>query len=311
MSLACFSLSRSAAAFSKSCALIAASFVDANLLDLVLDLLHVRRTRHGADARARAGFVHDVDRLVRQEAAGDVTVGKLHRHLERFVGELRLVVRLVLRAQTLQDQNRFLHSRRLDLHRLETALERGVLLDVLAVLVQRRRADALQFPAAERRLDDVRSVHRAFRGTGADDGVQLVDEEDDVLGATDLVHDRLDPLFELAAVFRAGDHEREVEGDDFLVAQEFRHVAVRDLLRETFDDRGLADAGFADEHRIVLRAAAEHLNDALDFVVPADHRIDFAFLREFGEVAAKGAQRRRLDVLLAADRLPTAAAFLL
>ena len=111
-----------------------------------------------------------------------IAVGKLHRGFERFVGELRLVMRLVFRTQAFENQDRFVDGRRFDFHRLEAAFERGVLLDVLAVLVQRRRADALQLAAAERGLDDVRGVHRAFGRTGADDGVQLVDEEDDVLG---------------------------------------------------------------------------------------------------------------------------------
>ena len=212
------------------------------------------------------------------------------------------MVRLVLRAQPFQDQDRLVDGRRLDLHRLEAAFERGVLLDVLAVFVERGRADALQLAAAKRGLDDVGGVHRAFGGTGADDGVQLVDEEDDVLRAADLVHHGLDALLELAAVFRARDHQGEVEGDDLLVAQEFRHVAVGDFLGEALDDRGLAHAGFADEDGIVLRAAAEHLDDALDFVLPADDRIELALLRQLGQVAAEGAQRRRLDFLLATAR---------
>jgi hypothetical protein len=115
---------------------------------------------------------------------------------------------------------------------LEAALERGVLLDVFAVLVERGGADALQLAAAEGGLDDVGGVHRALGGAGADDGVQLVDEEDDVLGAADLVHHRLDALLELAAVLGAGDHQGEVEGDDLLVAQDLRHVAVGDFLGE-------------------------------------------------------------------------------
>ena len=89
-----------------------------------------------------------------------------------------------------------------------------------------------------------------------------------------------------------------------LVAQEFRHVAVGDFLREAFDDGGLADAGFAEQHRIVLRAAAENLDDALDFVLAADDRIDLILLaRNLGQVAAEGAQRRRLDFLLRRCRL--------
>ena len=165
--------------------------------------------------------------------------------LERFVGQLGFVMGLVLRTQAFQDQNRFFDRRRFDFHGLEAAFQRGVLFDVLAILVQRGRADALQFAAAKRRLDDVRGVHRAFGGTGADDRVQLVDEQDDVFRAADLVHDRLDALFELSAVFGAGDHQREVEGDDFFVAQKLRHVAIRDFLGEAFDDGRFANPGFA------------------------------------------------------------------
>ena len=70
-----------------------------------------------------------------------------------------------------------LERRLLDHDRLEAALERGVALDVLAVLVERGRADALQLAARERRLEDVRGVDRALGRAGADERVQLVDEQ--------------------------------------------------------------------------------------------------------------------------------------
>ena len=67
--------------------------------------------------------------------------------------------------------------------RLEAPLERRVLLDVLAVLVERRRADAMQFAARQRRLEHVGGVHRALRLAGADERVQFVDEQDDLPSA--------------------------------------------------------------------------------------------------------------------------------
>ena len=82
--------------------------------------------------------------------------------------------------------DRLLEGGLLDHDRLEAALEGGVLLDVLAELVEGRGADALQLPARERRLQDVRRVDRAFRCTGADERVQLVDEEDRVIRAAQL-----------------------------------------------------------------------------------------------------------------------------
>ncbi len=216
-----------------------------DLLDLFFDFLDVGRTGHGVDPGAGAGFVHDVDRFVGQKPAGDVTLGKLDRLLERFVGQLGFVVRLVFRTQAFEDEDRLIDGGSLDLDGLEASFEGGVFLDVFAILVQRGRPDALQLAPAERGLDDVRGVHRAFGRAGADDGVQLVDKKDDVLGAANFVHHGFDSLFELSAILRARDHQGEVEGDDFFVAQKFRHVAAGNLLGQAFDDCRLADTGFA------------------------------------------------------------------
>ena len=76
-------------------------------------------------------------------------------------------------------------------------------------------------------LSTLRRVDRALGAAGADQRVQLVDEQDDVLGAADLVHHRLDALLELAAVLRAGDHHRQVEHDDAAVVQDLGHVCRR------------------------------------------------------------------------------------
>ena len=72
---------------------------------------------------------------------------------------------------------------------------------------------------------------------------------------------------------------------------ELRHVAVDDAQREAFDDGGLADAGLADQHGIVLGAAREHLHSAADFLVAADHRIELAFARRFRQIARIFLQR--------------------
>ena len=73
---------------------------------------------------------------------------------------------------------RLFDVRLVDLNRLETALQGGIALDVLAILVERGRADGLQFAAREGRLEDVGRVDRAFSRAGADQRMQLVDEED-------------------------------------------------------------------------------------------------------------------------------------
>src|SRR5437762_3347522 len=75
------------------------------------------------------------------------------------------------------------------------------------------------------------------------------------------------------------------EREQLLVLEAVRHVAVDAARRQVFDDRGLADAGLADQHRIVLEAPREHLDGAADFLVASDHRVELAVAGRIGEVA--------------------------
>ena len=175
-----------------------------------------------------------------------------------------------------------------DQHGLEAALERGVLLDVRAVLVERGRADAAQLAAREHRLEQVGGVDRSLGGAGADDRVELVEEQDDpALGVGDFLQDALQAFLELAPVCGSGDQRAHVEGDHAPVAQRLGHVAVDDALGQALDDRGLADAGLADQDGVVLGAPAQHLDHAADLVVAADHRVELALLGGLGQVAAE------------------------
>ena len=179
-----------------------------------------------------------------------------------------------------------------DEDRLEPARQRRVLFDMLAILIERGGADAMQFAARQRRLEQVGRIHRAVGLAGADQGVHLVDEQDDpAFGRGDFLQHGFQPLLEFAAVFRARDQRAQIERQQLLVLQAFRHVAVDDAQRQAFDDRGLADAGLADQHRIVLGAAGQHLDGAADFLVAADHRIELAVARRLGQVAGIFLQR--------------------
>ena len=160
------------------------------------------------------------------------------------------------------------------------------------VLGGRRRADAADLAPRQRGLQDVGGVERSFGRAGAHQRVQLVDEHDDVRVLDQLLHDGLEPLLELAAVLRARHHERDVEGDDALVGEEARHAAGDDPLGQPFDNRRLADAGLADEDRVVLRPPAQHLLDALHLLLAADQRVEGLPPGRLGEVAAELGEQR-------------------
>ena len=186
------------------------------------------------------------------------------------------MVLLVARADAEEDGDGLVDGRLLDHHRLEAPLEGRVLLDVLAVLVERRRADALQLAAGQWRLEDVGRVDRALGRAGADQGVQLVDEEDVVVAAAQLLDDLLEPLLELAAVLGARDQRADVESQDALVDERLGHVSADDPMRQPLGDGGLADSRLTDQRRVVLGAAAQDLDDALDLLLAPDDRVELA-----------------------------------
>src|SRR3954453_13838161 len=269
-------------------------------LDFLLEVAVDRRRRHRLDAHPRAGLVDQVDRLVGQEAVGDVAVGELGGGGQRFVVDRHPVVLFVALAQPLEDLDRVLGRGLVDLDLGEAALQRRVALEVLAVHGERGRADRLQLAAGQGRLQDRSGVDRALGGAGADQVVELVDEKDDVAALGDLLHHLLEALLEFAAVLGARDQGSQVEGVDLLVLEQLGDLAVGDPRGQPLDDGGLADARLAEQHRVVLGAAGEDLHDPLDLDLAADHGVELALGGEFGQVAAELVEQLRGLLALAA-----------
>ena len=255
----------------------------------LVDLLGLRVEFH---AQVRSGLVHQVDGLVGQLTTGDVAVREGCGGHERVVADRHLVVGLIALLQATQNGDRVLHTRLAHEHLLETTLQGRILLDVLTVFVERGGADQAQFATGQHRLEHIARVHRAFGRTGTDDRMDLVDEGDDLaVGLLDLVKHALEAFLEFAAVLAPGHHGAQVEADEALVLQCARHVAGHDALGEAFHDGGLAHAWLADQHRVVLRAAAQNLDHTADLLIPADHRVELAFTGTGRQVGGELLQR--------------------
>jgi len=122
--------------------------------------------------------------------------------------------------------------------------------------------------------------------------VQLINKDDGVLALHQFLHDGLEPLFELSAVFGSGDNQRKVQRENALIGEEWWNIAIGDTLREPFNDGGLADAGLSDKHRIVLGAPAKNLNDPIDFAFTPNQWIERAFGSCECEIAAELRKQR-------------------
>ena len=251
------------------------------------DIVHLGRHGVHFGLDEGAGFIDEVDGLVRQEPVRDVPVGERSGGDERTVLDLHSVVHFVPLFEPSQDGDGVLDGRFIDHDGLEPAFESGILLDVLAVLVERRGTDAVEFASRQHGFQQVARVHGAFGLAGADDGVEFVDEEDDLtVRLLDFVQDGFQTFFELAAKLGARDQGAHVQREQGLVLEVVRHIALDDPLCEAFGDGRLTDAGLTDEARVVLGFPAQDPDDVSDLVVTADDRVQFLVAGHLGQVRA-------------------------
>ena len=167
---------------------------------------------------------------------------------------------------------------------LEAALERGVLFDVLAVFVERCRADDLNFAARERGLEDIGGVHRALGVARADEVMHLIDEEDDVAVLLNLLHHLLDTLLKFAPVLGAGHHAGKVQRQELLIQQVLRHIAHGDLPGQALGDGSLAHAGLTDQAGVVLGLTGQDADDVPDLLIAADDGVQLLLAGQIDQI---------------------------
>ena len=257
------------------------------LLYAMLGLTHRLGRAVRGDASAGTGLVDEVDGLIGQEAILDVAVGKVRGGLDSTLRIAHMVVLLVARLERGQDLDRVLDARLLDIDGLEATLEGRVLGEVLAEFLGRGGADNLEGTAREHGLEHGARVDGALGRTGTDDGVHLVNKQDDVVSFGGLLDYVLEALLKLTAILGARDQTRQVERPDVLVHKVLGHVAGSDLLCQALDDGRLAHAGVTQDKRVVLGATRKDLHHALDFLFSANHGIELAVARLLREVGGE------------------------
>ena len=239
-------------------------------------------------------FIEQVDGLIGQEAVGDIAFTHDDGLFDDVIGDGDAVVLLIVMLDAGEDRDGIVDRRLVHGDRLEAAFERGILFDIFAVFGQGRCADDLNFTAGEGGLENVGGVHRTFRVTGTGDGVDFVDDEDDVARRLDVLDQTLHARFKLTAELGSGNKRRQIEQVDFFVLQLIRNVGGGNLLRQRFRNRGFADTGFTDQTGVILLAAAEDLNQTRDFTVTSDHGIQLSLSCTCGQIDAVRIEEFRL-----------------
>ena len=270
----------------------------AHIGNLGVNLLQVSRGSHALDAHTSTSLINKVNSLIRQEAVVDVAIREGSGGNQCLVRDGYAVVSLVLIADTAQNLNSEIHARLRHVHRLETTLKSGVLLDVLTVLIQSGSTDGLQLTASQLRLQNRGRVNCALCSTGTDQRVNLVNKQDDVTALVNLLEHLLQTLLEVTAVTGARNQRAQVEGVKLLILQSLRHATIDDVQREPLHNGGLTNARLTNQNRVVLGAARKNLHNALDFLLAANNRIQLALTCSNGQVTTELIEHQRTGLVV-------------
>ena len=242
------------------------------------------RTLH---AHMGGRLIHQIYRLVRQEAIRQVPLRKSHGSRNRSILDARMMELLIAAAQTEENLLRIRSIRFINRHRLKPPRERAVFRKVLLILAERRRADNLHLTARKSGLQNVCRIECALGTARTDERVNLIDEEDDVLRLDDIIHHILQALLKLTAVLRARDECRHRQRHNVLVLQQEGHLSGGNAPCQSLGDGRLADPRLTKQEWIVLRPPCQNLNHAINLRRTANHGVKTSCPGRCGQIRAK------------------------
>ena len=187
------------------------------------------------------------------------------------------MVVLVTLLDTTEDADGIHLVRLVDHDGLESTLQCLILLEVLLILVEGGCTDGSQLATSQGWLQDVGCIHGTFATTCTYEGMNLIDEEDDVaVGVGYFLDNALQALLELTFVLSTSNECAHVERIELLVLQVLRHIATHDTLCKTLHDGGLTSTRLTYQDRVVLGTARENLKHTANLFVTANHWVELA-----------------------------------
>ena len=134
------------------CLLLKGCFFYLHLHDFPGHLIQLRRHGIHLCLNHGAGFIHKVNGLIRQETVGNIPVGQGGSAHQSRVCYLHSMEHLIALLKPPQYGYGILHRGFIHHHRLESSLQRRVLLYILAVLIEGGGADTVEFSPGQHGL---------------------------------------------------------------------------------------------------------------------------------------------------------------
>src|SRR5690554_6707100 len=267
-------------------------FIFPHLLDLPFELDNGFGYHNVGDVYARTGFIQGVDGLVGQVTIRNVSFGQLNTGRNGFRCIIIIVVIFVAAFYVVQNNFRFFGCGAFYHHFLEAAFQGSILFDVLSVLVKCSGTNALNFSTCQCRLQHIGGIQGAGGSACSNNGMNLVNKQDNSRILSQFVEDGFDPFLKLAPVFGARYNGGQIQGNYPLIEQYTRDLPLYDSQGQAFCNGRFTYPGFANQNRIVFFAATQDLCQAFNLFFTAYNGVQSSFFGRFGNVDAKVIQYR-------------------
>src|SRR5204863_5765928 len=152
---------------------------------------------------AAGRFINQVNSFVGHESICDITAGHIRSSLEGLVRNDQAMVCFIALANAFKYFQGFFDGGFTHDDFLETSLQGGVTLDVLAIFIKCGRTNALEFATSQCRFENISGIDRTLGSTRANQRMYFVNKDNAIPAIAYLLDDLFETLFELAAILGA------------------------------------------------------------------------------------------------------------
>ena len=143
-------------------------------------IINRSRNRFNFCTQLCSSLVNKVNRLIRQEPVSNIPVRHSGSRHKSSIANPDTVMHFVTLLQTAEDRDGILYRRLCYHYRLESALQGGIFLYVLAILIESGGTNTAQLTSGQHRLQQIACIHCSLGSTCTYNGVKLVDEQEDL-----------------------------------------------------------------------------------------------------------------------------------
>ena len=161
----------------KICSLYGSFFFFSKRQNLLFQFFYIRTGLIILKSYFGRCLINHINCLIRKETVIDVSDRHFYCCFQCIICNLHTMMLLVIGFQPFQDFQSFLFGRLLYCHRLETSLERCILLDIFPVFFQGCSSDQLDLSSGKRRFQNIGCIQSTFCATCTNDGMKLIDKE--------------------------------------------------------------------------------------------------------------------------------------